>query len=229
MVGKVASPRLHAKRLGTVAAPLRIRGGFVLFLAWCVHCYTALGLVASAAIAVLLVRGGPEAFRGSFVLMLVATLVDATDGTLARRVRVQEVLPSFDGRKLDDLTDFLTYTSLPLLLIWRGGAPARQTGGLAALPAPGQRVRLLPGFGQDRRRLFPRLPLPVEHRRVLPLRAPSPRLARARRGAGAQSSDLRADPLPLSVAAGSLESSEQPSGCGLVVSPGLDPVANPLL
>jgi phosphatidylcholine synthase len=89
--------------------------------AWCVHLYTAIGLVLAAWIAVLLVRGGPEAFRGAFVLMLVASLVDATDGTLARKFRVKSVLPEFDGRKLDDIIDFLTYTSLPLLLIWRAG------------------------------------------------------------------------------------------------------------
>src|SRR6185437_1874310 len=75
--------------------------------AWCVHFYTALGLAAAAAIAVLMVRGGPDAFRWSFLLMLAATVVDATDGTMARRVGVKKVLPNFDGRKLDDLTDFL--------------------------------------------------------------------------------------------------------------------------
>ncbi len=89
------------------------------FLAWGVHLYTALGLVLAAGIAVLLVRGGPEAFLWSFILMMVATLVDATDGTLARRVKVKDVLPNFDGRKLDDITDFLTYTFLPLMLVWR--------------------------------------------------------------------------------------------------------------
>jgi phosphatidylcholine synthase len=88
-------------------------------LAWGVHFYTALGLVAAAGMAVLIVQGGPEAFRWAFVLMLVATLIDATDGTLARRVRVKEVLPGFDGRRLDDLVDFLTYTFLPLFLVWR--------------------------------------------------------------------------------------------------------------
>jgi phosphatidylcholine synthase len=90
-------------------------------LAWGVHFYTALGLVAAAGIAVLLAGPypGPAAFRWSFVLMLIATLIDATDGTLARWVKVKEVLPGFDGRRLDDLTDFLTYTCLPLLLIWR--------------------------------------------------------------------------------------------------------------
>jgi phosphatidylcholine synthase len=88
-------------------------------LAWCIHLYTALGLVAAAGIAVLAVRGGPDAFRWAFLLMVLATLIDATDGTLARRIRIKEVLPGFDGRRLDDLVDFLTYTTLPLFLIWR--------------------------------------------------------------------------------------------------------------
>jgi phosphatidylcholine synthase len=68
---------------------------------------------------VLIVRGDPVAFRGVFILMLVATLIDATDGFLARAACVKEVLPSFDGRQLDYLTDFLTYVVLPLLLVWR--------------------------------------------------------------------------------------------------------------
>jgi phosphatidylcholine synthase len=88
-------------------------------VAWCVHFYTALGLVAAALMAVLIVRGGDEAFRGAFALMIVATLIDATDGALARRVHVKLVLPGFDGRRLDDLIDFLTFTFLPLLLVWR--------------------------------------------------------------------------------------------------------------
>src|ERR1700737_2193526 len=87
------------------------------FLAWCVHFYTALGLVCAGGIAVLIVQGTGESFRWAFALMLVATLIDATDGTLARRVRIKEVLPGFDGRRLDDLVDFLTYTFLPLFLI----------------------------------------------------------------------------------------------------------------
>ena len=89
------------------------------FLAWCVHAYTALGLVAAAGIAVLIVAGGHESFRWALVLMLAATLIDATDGVLARAVRTKEVLPGFDGRRLDDLVDYLTYAALPLLLVWR--------------------------------------------------------------------------------------------------------------
>jgi phosphatidylcholine synthase len=97
----------------------RRRNSWLRCLGWCVHLYTALGLVAAAAIAVLLVDGRPEAFRRAFLLMVAATLIDATDGTFARMVRIKEVLPGFDGRRLDDLVDFLTYAFLPLLLIWR--------------------------------------------------------------------------------------------------------------
>ena len=54
-----------------------------------------------------------------------------------RRVRVKEVLPGFDGRRLDDLVDFLTYTFLPLLLVWRAGllSPVHQTWLLVPLAA----------------------------------------------------------------------------------------------
>lgn len=88
-------------------------------LAWSVHFYTATGLLLAAGMAVLIVRGDAESFRSTFLLMLLATIVDATDGTLARKVRVKEVLPGFDGRRLDDIIDFLTYACLPLFLVWR--------------------------------------------------------------------------------------------------------------
>ncbi len=88
-------------------------------LAWLVHLYTAMGLVCAAAMAVLIVNGGDESFRRAFLLMMVATAVDATDGWFARKVRVKEVLPRFDGAALDNQIDFLTYTALPLMLIWR--------------------------------------------------------------------------------------------------------------
>lgn len=90
-------------------------------LAWCVHLYTASGLVAAAGMAFFIVRGDAEAFRWVIVLMIVATFIDSTDGVLARRWRVKEVLPDFDGSTLDNIVDFQTYTSLPLLFIWRAG------------------------------------------------------------------------------------------------------------
>jgi phosphatidylcholine synthase len=88
-------------------------------LAWLVHGYTALGLVLAAIMAVLIVEGSDASFRMAFLLMGLAMAVDATDGWLARRARVARVLPSIDGRRLDDIIDFHTYTSLPLFLLWR--------------------------------------------------------------------------------------------------------------
>src|SRR5262249_1453924 len=78
----------------------------------------------------------PAHVRAAFFLMMVAFLIDATDGTLARLVRVKEVLPGFDGRRLDDLIDFQTYTLLPLLLIYQCRATLLPPGHEVWLLAP---------------------------------------------------------------------------------------------
>ena len=103
-------------------------------LAWLVHLYTAMGLVAAAGMAVLIVRGGDASFRLAFLMMMVATAIDSTDGWLARKARVKEVLPGFDGRALDDVIDFHTYTSLPLFLLWRAGILPDRLAWLLVLP-----------------------------------------------------------------------------------------------
>ncbi|MEP7271102.1 MAG: CDP-alcohol phosphatidyltransferase family protein [Acidobacteriota bacterium] len=92
-----------------------------ILLAWSVHLYTAMGLVAAAVMAVLIFEGGDDNFRVALLLMILATVIDSTDGILARRAQVTKWTPGFDGRRLDDITDFHTYTSLPLLFIWRIG------------------------------------------------------------------------------------------------------------
>jgi len=103
---------------GLKAPPYNPQTTSILF-AWFAHLYTASALIAAAMIAVLIVRGGSESFRWAFILMAVTTAIDATDGWLARKARVKEVLPYFDGTLLDNLIDFHTYTSLPLVLLWR--------------------------------------------------------------------------------------------------------------
>ena len=92
-------------------------------LGWGVHAFTASGLLAAAAVAGLLVQPDrtPDTYRYCFLLMLVAVVIDAVDGTLARAVRIKEAVPEFDGRRLDDLVDFIMYTCLPLVLIDRAG------------------------------------------------------------------------------------------------------------
>lgn len=103
-------------------------------LAWGVHAYTALGFVLAAFAAVLVVRGGDPQLRLAFLSLAVAVVVDATDGVLARRLSVARRLPVIDGRRLDDLVDFHTYVSLPLLLLWRAGIPGESLGWVLLLP-----------------------------------------------------------------------------------------------
>lgn len=93
------------------------------WLAWAVHGVTASGLVLAAGAALFIVHGGDPALRFALVCLWVAGVVDCTDGWMARKARVAETLPGFDGRRLDDLVDFHTYVSLPLLLLWRAGIP----------------------------------------------------------------------------------------------------------
>ena len=105
------------------------------FFAWFAHFYTSLGLVCAAIIAVLIVQGGDRSFRLAFLWMMIATAIDATDGWIARRARVTEVLPQFDGRILDDLVDVHQFVSLPLLLLWRAGVLSGASAWLLVLPA----------------------------------------------------------------------------------------------
>lgn len=86
--------------------------------AWAVHLYTASGAVWAL---LALEAIGRDAYAAAFAWMSLAMLIDCTDGTLARRVRVKEVLPQFDGSKLDDIVDYLNYVLVPIVLICRAG------------------------------------------------------------------------------------------------------------
>lgn len=98
--------------------------------AWLVHIYTASGALAAFFGTVAVFDGR---YRDAFLWMIAATFVDATDGLLARAARVHDVLPGFDGGKLDDIVDYLTFVFLPILLLYRAGAlPAAAAPGIAA-------------------------------------------------------------------------------------------------
>jgi len=88
-------------------------------LAWGVHAFTASGAVV-ATVALLAIASGD--FRSAVLLMLVALTIDAVDGTLARRVEVERVLPSFDGRRLDDMVDYINYVLVPAVFLVATGA-----------------------------------------------------------------------------------------------------------
>ena len=112
---------------GTAPRPRRLLAG-----AFAVHLYTASGAVLAFLIVLAAVRGD---LLQALWLGLVALLIDGTDGWLARRVQVSQVLPWFDGRRLDDIVDYLTYVFAPILLLWVGGYLPAGPGGivLAAL------------------------------------------------------------------------------------------------
>jgi phosphatidylcholine synthase len=83
-----------------------------------VHAYTASGVLLAFLATTELCSTDPDP-RVVFLLLALAVLVDATDGPLARRWEVKRALPTIEGRTIDDLVDYLTYTFVPLLLIWR--------------------------------------------------------------------------------------------------------------
>jgi len=66
--------------------------------------------------------------RTAFVWLAAAVIVDATDGAFARGVRVRERLPRFDGARLDDIVDYLTFVFVPLFLIEHEGLLPGRTG-----------------------------------------------------------------------------------------------------
>ena len=83
---------------------------------WLVHAYTASGLV----LALLATRAVIDFnYRAAFFWLWLQVVIDATDGFLARRLRVAERIPWFDGSKLDDVVDYLAYVFVPALFVWR--------------------------------------------------------------------------------------------------------------
>lgn len=104
---------------------------------WLAHLYTALG--AGTALAATLATFAGE-FRQAFLWLGVAVFIDATDGALARALRVKERLPWFDGALLDNLVDYLTYVFVPVLIMLRADlwpADAAPWIGVAVLVASG--------------------------------------------------------------------------------------------
>ncbi len=83
--------------------------------AWMVHLYTGLGGI----IGIFALFAAAEGrIRDAFLLLIVTMLIDATDGILARLVRVRDMLPNFDGAMVDNVIDVLTFVWVPLFIIW---------------------------------------------------------------------------------------------------------------
>ncbi len=96
--------------------------------AWGVHLYTALG----AALGLIAIYSAAHAnYRASFLAMGAATIIDSSDGPLARMLMVKIRVPSFDGALLDNIVDYLTYTVAPVFLMLEAGIIPNSRWGLA--------------------------------------------------------------------------------------------------
>jgi len=92
------------------ASPLRT------VAAWGVHLLTASSAPAGV-LAILAAERGHAATSMGWMAYTLA--VDSIDGTLARAVGVKQVLPFFDGTRLDDIVDYFTYVIVPALFVLR--------------------------------------------------------------------------------------------------------------
>ena len=103
-----------------------------LALAWLVHLYTALGAVVAFLTIVLIEQ---FKFQEAFWLMALAVVIDATDGTLARAARVKEIIPWFDGDRLEDIIDYANYAIVPCwFLVHANLLPVEDALWLVSLP-----------------------------------------------------------------------------------------------
>jgi phosphatidylcholine synthase len=78
--------------------------------AFSVHLFTALGTAVAFGALVAALHGE---FTVMFLLLGLALIIDGVDGTLARRLRVAEVLPRWSGDILDYVVDYLNYVFVP--------------------------------------------------------------------------------------------------------------------
>ena len=108
--------------------------------AWTAHLYTALGAVAGL---FALICIADREWRAAFAAMGVAIAIDATDGTLARALRVRDRIPQFDGALLDNVVDYLTYVAAPALLMLRASILPRGPIGFAIAAS----VMVASGYG----------------------------------------------------------------------------------
>ena len=87
-------------------------------LAFSVHILTASGVLWGLLALMAAVRGD---WTLMFWWLAIALVVDAVDGPLARRLKVDERLPQWSGDNLDFVVDFVTYVFVPAYAIAAGG------------------------------------------------------------------------------------------------------------
>ena len=100
---------------GTMEAHSRSRR----VLAWGVHLLTASGAVLAVFAMIAIAE---DELAQAALLMLAALFVDSIDGTLARAVGVLQHTPEINGRRLDDMVDYLNFVIVPVFFLWGAGS-----------------------------------------------------------------------------------------------------------
>ena len=112
--GSVSEPGVPTEFLPPAAPAAKTVAGYA------VHLFTALGIVPVFLAMAEVCSPVPEP-RLVFLYLAIQVLIDAFDGPLARAVHIKHSAPRIDGRTIDDLVDYLSYTFVPLMLVWRMG------------------------------------------------------------------------------------------------------------
>ena len=90
-----------------------------------VHLFTATGAI-WAVLALLAAVDGD--WSTMFVWLIVAMVVDGIDGPLARRYRVKDNWPTYDGVAMDLMVDYITWIFIPAFALFKSGLLPGWTG-----------------------------------------------------------------------------------------------------
>lgn len=88
------------------------------FRGFMVHAFTASGALLGF---LALLAALEDRYAAMFAWLTVALVVDAVDGTFARRADVKRTAPEFSGEILDLVVDYVTYVLVPALAMYRAG------------------------------------------------------------------------------------------------------------
>jgi phosphatidylcholine synthase len=98
--------------------------------AFAVHIFTAAGAALALAALIYATR---EQWAAMFLCLGFALIVDGVDGTIARWLKVAEVLPRWSGDVLDLVVDYVTYVFVPAYAIAASGLLPTAFAGLAGV------------------------------------------------------------------------------------------------
>lgn len=83
--------------------------------AWAVHAFTLSGFICATFALLALVEKNISLM---WLWLGIALVIDAIDGTLARKAQVKKVIPWFDGGIVDIVVDYLTWTFIPAIFMY---------------------------------------------------------------------------------------------------------------